>query len=537
MSKIVPSKIEHGQKYKDFTFGPPKQLSPEQISEPISYARKPYLHYLPDDILLEIFLIYNSSLDRWQPPTQYNLIMVCRRWRDVVLHAPLLWTTICVQHHSPIFIDKYFERSQPALIDVQVDCIPSWSRTELGLTSLISNAIANHSSRLRSLAIRVWESEELYPIFRQWKDHDTINLESLDISSVSSYSSFPSFSSPTFTDFSLWKGAKFLQFLKLEGFNFEGFPPVPNLVTLEVDGLNTSAKEFQALINNSPLLSTLIIRHFETPPHSSESDELQRQIEAPSLRSLAINISNNHTAECGCFLSCLSMKNLEYLEVAYLWNTLTSHHTSIISQWKNLPGLRRLRIHSASLWEHDVSYLSSLPATTNLEIVDFPKTAEPSLASILNLSNLKSVTFDLSSPRVPERSLDAEVFSDVVRRRCPKVGCPIIFRLPSTVTGVPAWLELQAMMGNNFIILSSPTEKGFLDGHLNSQVFEGEDEHIIDGLWAVGSDEEDGENGFEEYDEFDYDYDHDEIEDLREDDIFEDYNDDEFEYENASTDS
>jgi len=265
-----------------------------------------------------------------------------------------------------------------------------------------------------------------------------------------------------------------------------------------------SPKDFQVFLAAFPSLSTLVIRGLEEPSHTVAGDEAGRLIDAPSLRFLAVSIAN-HTNNCECFLPFLSMKNLEYLEVAYLVPTFTAHHASIVSQWKNLPKLRKFRISSVSIWRNDLSFLSSLPATVDLEIIGFPWTQENSaLTYILKLTNLKSITFDLSPPRISSKSIDFRVFSDTVSQHNLKLRCPTSLRLkPPQVTEIPV-LELDAV-GNMFSVTALPTTKGFLDDYLAKP-----EEEEEDSLWGEGDDEEfeDFDGGYddgEEYDTFEYD--------------------------------
>ncbi|KAF8905519.1 hypothetical protein CPB84DRAFT_1620037, partial [Gymnopilus junonius] len=355
---------------------------------------------LTDDILRDIFATFTNEswINRHYTPNQLLLAAVCRRWRNLVLDTPLLWTSIYIPSAVSF---SFFERSQPALIDVCLNSISSGIQADSDLLSRTSEAIANHISRVRSLKVHVWESKEVYAVFHAWKDLEAVNLKNLTISSFNGSLNppntfpFPVFSSPTFTKFSFWQGGKSLSSLKLEGFGYQEFAPLPNLTSLEIDRLNTTPTEFRDLLTSCPLLDKLIIHHFGAPSYTTESSPPNQEIDASSLRIFAVKIDSGHFEDCTCVLPILSLQNLEYLEVVFPWTISDPHLSLITSQWKKLPNLRKFVIRGPSIWANDISFLSDLPKSTELEIMNFPVDAEVALTYVLNLSNLKSLIFDL----------------------------------------------------------------------------------------------------------------------------------------------
>ncbi|PPQ87038.1 hypothetical protein CVT25_000015 [Psilocybe cyanescens] len=498
----------------------------------------PYIQSLADDLLLEIFTIFlsESKLTDYNTPLQYVLTTVCKQWRNLALSAPLLWTEIHLPLESSFNPFTHFERSKPALVDVWYDTSAHWMYDESGHRSRVLNAISTHISRLRSLTVHVWDPQEVFPIFRTWQGQEAPKLQTLSISTTHgtpSDTSHLSLSSSNPINCPDWfSGGRSLQSLNLERFAFRGFVPLPSLTSLSVDKLDTSLGEFQSLLDGCPLLATLIVRQFEMAPPSAEDSK--QHIDAPSLRSLAININNNHATDCGCFLPFLSAPNLEYLEVAYLWGTLTTHHKLIFSRLTQLSKLRTLRIHSFSLWLDDVSFLASLPATTDLHIITFPLSAALSTLPYIFLStNLKSVTLNLNY-----QPLDA--FFDFLPD-LPKPRRPFFLRCNDPNELQPLEFRLQAGLGILASVIPPSTDQGFLDDYLENQFFDNED----DRLWGLGDEDEDGLYGtdinydfddfHDEYSEYDDEVSYNELEDLY--DLHGSYNEeDPYNYRDESTD-
>ncbi|KAJ3507864.1 hypothetical protein NLJ89_g6065 [Agrocybe chaxingu] len=466
------------------------------------------INELPDDLLAEVITFATkSSKPNRNPevPVQIELSLVCRRWRDLILHSPLLWTDIFISTSSLSNASIFFERSQTALIDVTCSSVVNGHSAHTAYISMISSTIARHISRLRSLDIDVSEPSEVTYIFLQWKDLEAPNLKSLHICSTPyPYMTFLTSYEPE-NEFPSWIVANALSSIRLEGIESQHFPPLPSLTSLDLDKTKLCPQQFCNILNNCPRLENLVIRRFGSPHEllDWEIPYTQPLMEAQSLRSLAINIENDHTDTCACALPFLSMQNLQYLEVSYYWSHFTDHHASILSHWKNLPKLQTLRIHSISFWANDMSFLAALPNTTVLEIVGFPKSENTVLLEILNLSNLRSISLDLSSPRFPQNNIDLDEFHEDVVQHTPTLSCPVSLYCRSSEH--EQGKKLREDLGTFFTVQSSPPRKGILDGYLARNSFE-DDDTLLNRLWGIdGSSDDEFEYETEDFDdEFDY---------------------------------
>ena len=82
-------------------------------------TRAAAINHLPTEILLFIFDLDVHSNP--YPGRNYELAAVCRRWRDVVLDSPSLWTTIHVADLKPSSIITHLERGRGAFLDIVID--------------------------------------------------------------------------------------------------------------------------------------------------------------------------------------------------------------------------------------------------------------------------------------------------------------------------------------------------------------------------------------------------------------------------------
>ncbi|KAF8971386.1 hypothetical protein BDZ97DRAFT_1913874 [Flammula alnicola] len=450
-------------------------LSTEELQNTDPKTKSPsststcYIASIPDDILLEIFSTFlPDAVNERHFPFQKTLIPVCRPWRDMVMGTPLLWTKIRVPSITKYDTLVYFERSKPALIDVKF--CTTWRHKPEKLEP-IRDTIAKHLSRLRSLTISVDTEEDLEAVFRRWKDLETPNLKTLDIwTNIAGTwtSGNPSLTLPRVLS---WKGmdARALRFLKLGSFDIQDFPPAPNLTSLDIKIMKLNPNDFRTLFDKFPSLDTLVIQKSERSSPLSQEDPINlSKINAESLRSLAINIEPaDHSENCGCVLPFLSvaLRNLEYLEVAIFSSRLTPHLASVFAQWTNLPRLQKLRIRitggDLEGWKNNISFLSSLSKTTDLELIDLPRqVADTMLWYVLGLTNLHSITFNLAPSLTEGLFLDLEEFSRIIHERKPKLGCPTILQVPRDEKVHP---QLREILGDSLAITTTPSEQAFLD--------------------------------------------------------------------------
>ncbi|KAL4079689.1 hypothetical protein J3A83DRAFT_1147702 [Scleroderma citrinum] len=113
-------------------------------------SRPTVISRLPIELLLSIIHIDIHASYAPQKRKQ-ELASVSRRWRDVILHSPCLWTTVHVA--SGISSTKtHLERSRGALLDIVIEAA-GWSRSKhLALVPCL-DIVESHAHRWRSLLV------------------------------------------------------------------------------------------------------------------------------------------------------------------------------------------------------------------------------------------------------------------------------------------------------------------------------------------------------------------------------------------------
>jgi len=462
-------------------------------SQKATMARSPsrsYILQLHEDLIIEIFklALLDLTLKEVNIPIQYVLCTVCRSWRELILHTPVLWTDIHIPTSAPFDNFIFFERSSPALIDVTFSSVSTWASAVMHLHARVSDLISKHIHRLRSLTICILSPQELAPLLQSWKQQDAPNFQHLSIDTLAGH--------PAHEVVLSQPNVNALRYLNLYEFDFYGFPSLPCLTNLEVSRMSPTPRQMRTLFTSCPILDTLVIRRMGSPEKSRDDPTEMSQVDAPFLRSLAFNLDSDHDNTCNCAFPYLSTPNLEYLEISYLWATVTEHHSAILSLSKNLPRLQRLRMQSISLWQHDLSFLSCLPSTTNLEIIGFSKADSPTLILILKHSNLKSITIDLSSRKRPKHWLDLPTLHEVFSTLTPTLRCPTVLCIKDEDELV---VKLKQLLGEHFSYQMTPTQPGLLYDFLERQRFD-DDEDFLERLMGGSQDDE-----FEDYLEGDFD--------------------------------
>ena len=118
------------------------------------------MNIVPRDILSRIFALVGAGAE------VVPLSHVCRRWRDIALRSPKLWTSVGNRDLTPM-LPTFIERSQGALLDVSV-CIDSDDINRLQrLTDLQSV-----SSRMRSFEVTISGSftDEVKNVFSRFRN-------------------------------------------------------------------------------------------------------------------------------------------------------------------------------------------------------------------------------------------------------------------------------------------------------------------------------------------------------------------------------
>lgn len=118
------------------------------------------VYRLPNELFSHIFEFANERpRDQSNRPIGWNVSEVSRRWRQIALHTPRLWSTIDVLDQR--FIDLCISRSGKVSLDIELDTclnkvVPSERKMEDYVASLVP-----HIGRWRTLKLH----HEITPAF------------------------------------------------------------------------------------------------------------------------------------------------------------------------------------------------------------------------------------------------------------------------------------------------------------------------------------------------------------------------------------
>jgi len=458
---------------------------------PNNWVSSDLINSLPDNVLGDLFC-WTVAVAENHPPTQYTLSSVCRHWRDLVLHCPLLWTDIYIPMKDPYDPFVFFERSAPAHYDVTF--YSSWTQ-DLDFHAQVSHAILNNLSRLRRLTIDVINFDEIIPLFQAWSNRHAPNFQHLEILCQDMFEPEKDFTA-TFMN----RGDT-LRDVKLNGLRFKFLPNLPNLTNLEIDRLRPDPGTLRALFVQCPTLESLVIGVFSAPAEPTDPALPCEDISAPYLKRLAINLDNDHTeSNCSCALPKLDAENLEYLEISHYGTTFADHYVSLASHFKASRHLHKLRIRSHLFMEEDMDFLTSLPNGTGLEIIGFPSHRDPGAGlPIVSLVNLESIIIDLI-PTMSKYSSDFDIvaFHGVLQNTRLTFNCPVTVCCDCDGTALDAW---KTILGDRFSIRPTPLGTGFLDNYLIPY------DDFLDRLSGSSQDEcydwDDDDGDYQDYDDYD----------------------------------
>ncbi|KAH9889865.1 hypothetical protein C8Q73DRAFT_652861 [Cubamyces lactineus] len=344
---------------------------------------------VPNDLLSSIFSIAVLDGEEEDSITLSNLMLVCRYWREVAIHTPMLWTRIVMGTHRSV--DRALlklDRSRSAPLYICLDFSPRMEHGTVSTESIVTamDLIRPAIWRWKTFHLTVPSRPQAHVALTRCREQAPL-LEVLSIRVAHSmqedhYSTpplplferhTPRLRSSSFTSFNFgWDIALLsnLRVLKLGGY-WNGFSPSVDVI------LKT--------LRACPQLEELVLRNMsDVDPEScasliSESSEQQddfalarvsdtRTIQLPRLRKASFYYSGNLRTRT--VFSLLSFPALERIELCYLDNVSPILECLRKQSLTVLP-LRHLRIESCFLNElRFARLLQRLPALNSLELVD-----------------------------------------------------------------------------------------------------------------------------------------------------------------------
>jgi len=271
-------------------------------------TRPTAFNLLPTEILLSILDLDVHA--HHHPKRKYQLVGVCRRWKNIILNSPSFWTTIHVATPASSIM-THLERSHGALLDIVIET-SLWSQSQhLALVPSLDivGPLAHRWHRLSITPFDCFAHDE------EDEFNDTALTEFI-IKRINHWH-FPSlkYVAISFCDSSLDflspARAPALEHLELDEFDAEhtDFPSVTALKTLKLDCNNSPVDHslFPYLIPTQALTKLSISGLTETFSPQSNS------IHFPSLKTLEIS----RLAKARQFMDAIIAPNLERFKHTY----------------------------------------------------------------------------------------------------------------------------------------------------------------------------------------------------------------------------
>ncbi|KAF9076218.1 hypothetical protein BDP27DRAFT_891036 [Rhodocollybia butyracea] len=341
-----------------------------------------FFDILPNELIADIFFFARDMPFSHHIPLPVVVSYVCRRFRDVALSSPQLWTLINLSSErsfsfAPLFID----RSKPLLLDLNIST--DFEKTD------VSSLSSEITGRACSIHIRLDYLTEYHDYCKVLASNPVTNLTTLTLESC--YSKLDWVCRHPTVHFPVVKDAVSLRSMSLKGTCSQIAPPLCGLTHLEIHEFSPTFPEFCSVFASNPNLSTLCLPKFLPVDWEEYSP-----IDASSLRSLSIGCSMHWgTGMCKCMLSALQLENLEYLEI---YGNLSEHVANHFSRNNGLQKVRTLRLADVRM-EDLRECAAALEGVTRVELADvvgfifFLKT--PSAADeVLYFPKLNSLIYD-----------------------------------------------------------------------------------------------------------------------------------------------
>ncbi|KIM74879.1 hypothetical protein PILCRDRAFT_800361 [Piloderma croceum F 1598] len=341
-------------------------------------------HALPNEILAAIFEA--GSFEEWSRQKTFSVtVSHSRRWRNIALHTPAVWSTIFMKMAPGLRqIDAYLERSRACSLDIRmsVSYVEWFSRDFKEERELFARVLV-HADRWAWLTVTMPDNRQLSSLIGPLRNVQFPRLESISIRSTHNYGDEG-------MDLAIFEcGTPVLSSLCVSGVAMpQCLPLAIALTSLDLGWMPhpLSHDNFRQMVLASPLLRNLSL-YGEAVDFSSH-----RTIEIPSLRSLRIRGFSGEVGHFACRVSgpvkSLRMPVLRSLVLVEAWGQFMSDLVQACRLHDGFPTLQFLDISSTEISYVDAYFL--ITSMTGIVHVSLPG------RKILDHSHTHSVLRQLS---------------------------------------------------------------------------------------------------------------------------------------------
>lgn len=274
------------------------------------------VHRIPDELLVDIFLRLKLDsgcfLKEW-----LKVAVVCKRWRETALNAPILWSTICCDDRNMggelNTVPMCLQRSRQAPLSVYIH--PYYADRAM-------RALDGHEWRVARLYIYSFSAERMLARFVDGFSRMT-SIEVLDLAAEALQPISQQVPSADPTISLLAVQAHRLQRITIANLSLRTLNGLNDLKHLDVQSSNFRPRDWLSFIACCPRLEHLQLKHrigsFGQPPEGPSFASVEdmarlgpRRVDSPALCTLKLELFLHHVA---FFLERLAVPNAIHISL------------------------------------------------------------------------------------------------------------------------------------------------------------------------------------------------------------------------------
>ena len=159
----------------------------EGSNEELVASEQSPIDHLPDELLGSIFLlntfkeVEDGQLLHDPHTTTLSLLRVCKRWHDVAMSYPVLWSRIIdFEIHPPAWVKELLRRSKTSLIEVGEDSVFKYVPLRYPRGKVMLHHMFEDPSRIKTLSLQIRLAPWEY-ICQNFLQYPATNIEYLNL--------------------------------------------------------------------------------------------------------------------------------------------------------------------------------------------------------------------------------------------------------------------------------------------------------------------------------------------------------------------
>jgi len=366
---------------------------------------------LPAEILLAIFQhcqqtgVGETLTPTWSRVVQpvIDLTHVCRRWRQIALDHPSLWTTICAKDHNELWaLPEILRRSGDLPLDVSVE----WRRhTSHRLRASTTVSLDQHIRHIRSFQLNIREEP-----LGDWKRALRSPAPLLQKFELVRSAGLPETAVGGVTNYNLFGGHA----PNLQKVHFENIPldvldssVFRSVTELAVLLYTVSPQDVRAILASCPLVQTLTLSGAPSPSTLARVPQPRRGGLWPAPNLITLSLSNIDPRATDLILPHLPILQMKFVDISY-------SDDDIFSTFELLPATTELLLKSESPPKHVMlqGKIFGYPPRVSWDVIVLDEENRTRAVAIPRLARHSALL--LAITRTPTLSIPLDVWSPFV---------------------------------------------------------------------------------------------------------------------------